>query len=279
MGKAVDINHRPINPGEIFKFGKRDIVFHLMYEKKMNSKFVQAFNYVIEKIKPQDFTNNLSSLKWDKGKNYHWASIKKDNIIFLIRHYRTHFTIYFKIEDYGLFHEINFDISSYGCFTFYTNTELLSDDESDERVDNNFLDLNNLIENIFNHINKNWLHLLSNSASLPRPKHVEIKNVWDGGKDFITSIDEFIFCCEELFGKYQEYFAINEVLEKIKTFKVGDMLGVYKITKIKTTVKDDYYHNVGIEIQNTNFPNSKPEFKDVYSLAHWHYNLIFPENK
>jgi len=58
--------------------------------------------------------------------------------------------------------------------------------------DNDFKDLDELIKPLISFIKENKVYWLSNEYSFPREKHIEIKNVWDGG-DSITSIDKFIF--------------------------------------------------------------------------------------
>lgn len=271
----IDINMRKFSPIEIFKFDKKDVVFELMYEKRMDSKFKQAFQYLLGRIKPQKFEGDLGKLVWDEGKNYHWISIEDGNVTLMFRKYQFHFTVYFRITESHKFKDIEFDESKYGCFIFHSDRDKLTDEESDRRYDNNYLDINESLAGLINHLREHGSHLLWNDHSFPRPKIVEIKNVWDGGKEHISSIDDFIFCCEELFEKYLEHFAMNETLEKIKTFKVGDMLDAYKITSMVTDVKDEYYHGVGLELQNTNFPDSKPSWADVYSLTRYYYEYVF----
>ena len=264
-----------IEPIEIFKFEKRCIVSHLMYEKKMDSKFKQAFLYLINKIKPQKFEDDLSKLEWD----YHWVCVQQDSVILLIRKYQFHFTIYFKIIKTEKFNEVEFDESNYGCFIFHTDRDRMSGEESDSLYNNNYLDLNECLGRLMSHLAEHGSHSLWNDSSFPRSKRIEIKNVWDGGRDDLSSIDDFAYCCEELFEKYLEHFAMNEMLEKIKTFKVGDMLDTYKITYASTEVKDEYYHGVGLSLFNTNFPNSKESWADVYSLSRYYYNYVFPNKK
>lgn len=253
------------SPLEIFKFEKRDIVFHLMYEKKMDSKFKQAFKYLIEKIKPQKFDGDMAKLEWEMGKNYNWTCVQQDNVTLLIRKYQFHFTIFFRI----------LKSSRYGCFIFHTDRDKMSDGESDRIYENNYLDINESLTPLMKYLDEHGSDALWNDHSFPRPKRVEIKNVWDGGREHISSIDDFIYCCEELFEKYLEHFAMNEMLEKIKTFKVGDMLSSYRITSIQTEVKDGYYHGVGMSMQNTNFPDSKESWCDVYSLSRYYYEYVF----
>jgi hypothetical protein len=90
----------------------------------------------------------------------------------------------------------------------------------------------------------------------------------------------FIFACDELFQRYLEIFSETEMLEKIKTMKVGDKIGddkyPYEVVEIRTEVKDDYYHGVGLVLKQTNFTGKTEEkWDDVYSLTRWRYNEVF----
>lgn len=271
----IDMHMKKCSPIEIFKFEKRDIVFELMYERKMDSKFKQAFRYLLDRIKPQKFEGDLGELEWEEGKSYNWIAIEDGNVTLMLRKYHSHFTVYFRIMDSQEFNGTTFDESNYGCFIFHSDREKMTGEESDQRVDDNYLDLNTCFAELIKHLREKGSHMLWNPYSLVRPKFVDVKNIWDGGREHITSIDLFIYCCEELFEKYLEHYAMNETLEKIKTFKVGDMLDAYKITSMITDVKDGYYHGVGLELQNTNFPDSKPSWADVYSLTRYYYEYVF----
>ena len=57
------------------------------------------------------------------------------------------------------------------------------------------------------------------------------------------------------------------------------MLDVYKIVDTSVILNDEYYHGVGLTLLNTNFPQSKPSWCDVYCLARYYYKYIFPETK
>ena len=225
-----------------------------------------------------DVVPDLSTLKWSEGKDYDWVAVKDDNIVLLFRKYRTHFTIFFKnkykisgdgddIDEY--FH------TDYGCFTFDTDTDQVSN--PDEYVDDNFKDLNLCLKDIITLIKNEKTHNLWNNCVIKREKYVEIKNVWDGGED-ITSIDMLIFACDELFQKYLELFSENDMFEKVKTLKKGDIVGNYKVLEVNLNLKDDYYHGVGLSLQSTN-GSDNISFDDVYSLTRWLYNDIFGISK
>ena len=59
------------------------------------------------------------------------------------------------------------------------------------------------------------------------------------------------------------------MLEKIKTLEVGQVLGGKKIIDIKTDVKNDSYHNVGVLFEGDSY------MKDVYCLTQYYYEEIF----
>ena len=259
----------------IFNFSKSDIVLHMIYEMELCIKMKEAFNYLEKNLIIQNPVVDLQELKWDKGKNYDWAMIRKGDITFIIRKYSVHFTIFIKYKKKEIvdkFEDIpEFTRSKYGCFTFSTDREKI--ENYDNYCDNNFIDLNNHINDIFKLIKKNHIHLLWNNAALKRPNYVEIKNIWNGGED-IQNIDQFIFCCEEIFGKYLEIFSEKDMLDKIKTLSIGDKIGEYEILSVETEVKDNYYHSAGLTLKGTNGKNSK-SFCDVYSLSRYYYKNIF----
>ncbi len=257
------------NKKDIFKFSARDITMHMYYDLKLCYKFESAFNYLLTKMPIQKLVKDLGKLKWEEGKNYDWAIVQKDNVIFIMRQYGNHFTIFTKIvseERYG---------TKFGCFTFNTDREKLPVGEYDSRCDNNFLDLNRYITSLFDFIGSGNIHSLWNNASLKREEYITIKNVWNGYEDF-SSIDDFIFCIEELFSKYLELFAQTDMFEKIKTIKKGDMVGHYEVLSVSTKLENEYYHGVGLKLKGTNGADSE-SFADVYSLARYYHDSIFPE--
>ncbi len=254
---------------DIFSFESRDIVTHMMYNMKLGDKFKESFVYLQNKMEIQEF-NSLEKLKWDKGKSYDWAGTKKENVIFIIRKYRSHFTVFYKVE------KKNDDYyASYGCFTYHTDKDKLPKELWDVYPDNDFIELNKSISDIFKLIADGLGGMLWNSASLPRPKYVNIKTIWSGGVESVSSIDEFIYCCEEIFSRYLEIFSKTDMLEKIKEFKVGQILNnKYEIIDIRTDVKNEYYHGVGLTLKGTNGRESE-DWKDVYSLTRWYLDDVF----
>lgn len=65
----------------------------------------------------------------------------------------------------------------------------------------------------------------------------------------------------------------NEMFEKIKTFKEGDSVGSYVITKVLTEVENDYYHSVRLTLKK----GDKESFHDVFSLCAFYYDIIFQQ--
>ncbi len=270
-----------INP-EIFGFDKRDVERYMIRELGLKKKFAKCFNYVHTSLsalnKPCKIPKDLEKLNWYKGKSYDWVSISDNNTFLVIRKYNTHFTIFFKnIPTKGDDYDIRYG-TKYGCFEFHTNTEHLSGDESDSYVDDNFKDINKYLKPIITLIKDDLAHAVWNSYSLKlknekqRPNHIEVKSVWDGD-DTIISIDKFIFACDELFHRYLEIFAQTEMLNHLKTLKKGDKIGSYTITKIKTDVKKDYFHDAGLEMKDD---RGDIKWQDVYGLTMFYYEDVFP---
>ncbi len=149
----------------------------------------------------------------------------------------------------------------------------MSDNEKDARVDDWALDLNKHIKDLFELAAKDQLWSLWNNLMFVRPDYVKVKCSWSGGEDDINNVDDFNFACEEIFHKFSEVFAENDMLEQVKKVKVGDKLGVYTVTAVKKTVKDDYYHDAGISWKN----DREEKWNDVYSLTRWYFSEMFPK--
>ena len=253
-----------------FSFSKSKIETYINYDLNLHQKFKESFKYLCSKMPVQTLVENLSTLDWYEGKNYNWAIISDESVTLIIRKYGKHFTIFtrsrikFVDDDDDLY---SYHVK-YACFTFFSDLEKV--ENVSDYDDNDFKDLDELIKPLISFIKENKVYWLSNEYSFPREKHIEIKNVWDGG-DSITSIDKFIFCCEELFQRHLELFAETDMLEKIKNFNIGDKVGVYEVTSIATKVKDNYYHAVGLHLKRGN----EETFHDVYSLSTFYYDDIF----
>ena len=281
----------------LFEFDKKQVERYMMNKLGLKEKFVAGFNYVYKNLGINLIPEDISTLEWYEGKNYNWVTmvdnLDKPSIKIIIRHYHNHFTIFFKnIKDDKYDIRDNEDefndlySNRFGCIEFYTNTSNLSGDESDSYVNDNFKDINKYLPNMVKMIKDGDAHSVWNSLCLKldtekdRPKHIEVRCIWDGGDD-ISSIDKFIFACDELFQRYLEIFSETEMFEKIKTLKVGDMCGRYEVVSINTDLEDededDYYHDVGLELKGTNGADSV-SWQDVYDLSRWYLESVFSNN-
>lgn len=274
---------------ELFKFEKSDITRHIEYELKTLSKFKEPLNYIIKnfirlghslEIKSLDKKINLNKVKENEGKNYHWSVFIYKNITLVVRRYRHHLTIFTKV-DKGIDRWDSPKVD-YGAFTLNTDFEKFGDkhDEMmDKYYDKPFLDLEVIIKGLFKILleRDGGVHWVWNSASLKRPDHVKIELAFADKN--ISSLDNFVFCMEEIDNIYLSLFAENTMVQKLKELKtkVGKKLDKrYKIGKVTTTIKDDYYHAVGLELIDT-LSKETSSFKDVYSLTRYYFETIFKD--
>lgn len=257
---------------ESFSFNKRDVANYLLRTLNANSKFRESFNYLSNTLELNPVVKDLGELEWNKGKNYDWVALQDDNLTLLIRNYRHSFTIYFKLKDNtkeeSLFNDMYY--SRYGCFLFETDIDKVKNPDS--YYDNKFKDLNKHLKSLINLIKNKRIHCLCNSVSFPRPKHVDVKNVWDGDDSSVESIDLFTYALVELFQKHLDIFSENDMFEHIKTLKNGDMIGYNIVLEVRTKLENDYYHGVGLTIKD-HFHNEK--YCDVYHLTRYYYDDIF----
>ena len=268
---------------KLFKFEKRDIVDKIRYEMDLFSKVRKPITFIIETLINLGHSITLTSLedvelnnvKPNKGKNYNWFVVKFENIELLIRTYGTHFTIFTKANILRGTHSY----TEYGAFTFFSDIKKMTPEMEDKMheayYENPFIDLNVCIKNIIELILKGSFHSLWNSVSLPRPKHVEIKIAYNNEE--ISSLDNFAFCLEEIDSIYLELFAQTTMFEKLKTLsnRIGEQFDrQYIIKEIRTELKDDYYHGVGIVLIDK---DDKTKFVDVYSLSAYYYGNVFTE--
>jgi len=244
---------------ELLKFEKDTLTNFINYECKLPRKIKKSFGFVVEKLGEQN-VKTISKLKWKEGKNYDWAALRSGNIRMLIRKYHLHFTFYCEFTKFvdHPYKDVEFSI-----FTYYSDTDLLkTDQEKDARCDDNFIDIDESFDSMLKIINEGRAHLLWNSYSVNIPKHVEIKIAMLGPS--IYSFDKLVFAAEELSNIEIEVFAEIDMWNILKKIKVGDMVGKSKISGISKTLKDDYYHGLGITLSDDN------SFKDVYSLTNWY---------
>lgn len=258
---------------EIFNFDDNRSKERYFRDKNLYTKIKFCFKYLenylpVNKVS-KDNTFDFSTLKIDEGKNYDWFFLVSDNVKLLFRQYGNHFTIFaLNIHKEGDY------FNKMSQFSIHDNLEKISDKIHDHYVDNPFLSIEKMLPQLFKMVEEGDLRSMWNDLCLEREKFTEVKTAFVGDEG-VDSLDDVIFGCDELFQMYLEKFSENEMLEKIKTLKVGDMFSSYKITKIRTEVEDEYYHGVGLNYINTNFPDSKADWSDVYSLTRWHYDEIF----
>lgn len=259
-------------PIDIFKFEKRDVTNFMLYKLHLGSKIKDCFNYLGSKLGIQKLPKSLSKLKWSKGKNYDWAFFVKDNVTFGLRQYRDHFTIFTKKEkgddDWN---------SKYTIFTFHVNRDKMTDAERD-KYENEFddhytIELQKYIDELIELAKNDHIHSLWNTVTFKRSDYIDVKCYWSGGDSDIDDIDGFNYACEEIFQKSLEVFSENDMFDALKKIKIGDKLGEYTVTGVAKTLKDNYYHNVGLNWKS----NKKEEFNDVYRLTRWHFALLFPQ--
>lgn len=282
----------------VLKFDKRDVESMIARDLKLPKRMSKSFDFIYDKLvkfgKFIDLTGkteiDFEDVKKDEGKNYDWFAVKYDEIYLIIRCYHAHFTIFIRsIEPDEFMVKINPDAvrKSYGAFTLYTNTENMSDEESDSRVDYPFQDINKCIFNLFPLIKEDNFHSLWNDLSFQRPEFCEVKQAfyqrggWGSDVD-IYSIDLMIYCAEELSNEHTTHFAQNEMVEKVKTIKVGDKISSYLVEEVRTDLGDSdepYYHGVGLCLKNTNFEDSKASWSDVYSLTQFYFDYMFPREE
>lgn len=259
---------------ELFKFDKKDIERYFIRDLNIMTRIQKSFKYLANKLGIQK-VSSLENAKWYEGKSYNWCVITKGNVTLLIRKYGCHFTIYTELKIVEKFKTISYKEYKYGIFTYSTNRDMLSDKNSDARIDNPFMDIDESLNQLFEIIEKQKLFIIWNNHSFTRPKHIEVEIVMND-RD-INSYDLLIYACEEISLLERNFFAENEMLEKIKTFEIGKVLpNGYIILDIITDLNNDYYHNVGLKIKNT-FAEEK--FLDVYSLTEWYYNDIFSDEE
>ena len=274
---------------KLFNFKERDIQFYIEHELKTFTKCKGVFDYVVSNLiklgQSIEVTNlkdfDFNKMKENEGKNYHWSVIQYKRMTFLIRRYNHHLTIFTKV-DKGRNDYYDGKVYEYGAFMIETDFEKFGDkhDEMMEMYwDAPFTDLNTIFHNLVKCI-KHYeysIHGVWNDHSLPTPKHVEIKNIYHGTS--LDSIDKFTFAMEELSQIHLCIFAETTILKKLESLKGKEgenLTDRYILKEVRTEVKDEYYHGVGLTVIDTFGGKSKDEWSDVYSLAHFNLEYVFP---
>lgn len=275
---------------EIFKFDKDEIVRHIRYDLEMFSKAKEPLDYICEKLEETGHSLTLTSLskinlkkvKEKEGKNYNWSVVKYKNVRLLIRTYKQHLTIFTKVEK----KDGKYDRTEYGAFTFHTNMDLFKGDDDkhdqimDEFYNNPFRDLNKCAKQLFEVLIERGVYWVWNSACWKTPECVQVKLAYE--KESIHSIDEFVFCMEEIDHLHCQVFAENTMFKKLPELKgrVGKSFDhQYNIKSISSKLsKDEYYHGVGLLLEDKK-DKKNTSFKDVYTLTRWYKENVFEEKE
>lgn len=263
-----------------FIFDNHDIERFIVSDLKLLSDIKKSFDYIYGKLLATgnallcvatDTDYNLESREWSEGKNYKWLAIGCDGQVkMLIRSYGGHHMVFCKNTTTRKYREETYQEFRYSAFTFNTCTDHLSDDESDFYCENSYHDLQNAMSQIILMVTENKINSVWNSHSLTRPRHVEVKPVYDAEQ--LYSIDQLIFCAEELSNKHMELFAEQDMLAMLKSLPdvVGQDFDRGVIKSVKTEFpkqyQDPYYHGVGIEVKET---DGRIKFVDVYTLSRY----------
>ena len=269
---------------ELFNFSKNDIIKHIEYELKTLNGFKKSIDYIIKNlqksgnslaVKNINKIPNLSKIKERKGKNYDWSCISYKDITLVIRKYNHHLTIFTKIKN----NKPSLHKYDYGAFTMNSDTDKIDDGILDSYLnnayDNPFSDLNDIILELLTLLSEKSVCNVWNSYSLRRPKHVDIKYVFENND--ISNLELYVYCMEEVSNVYLEMFAETDMLKRLSYFicKTDEMLDDrYKIGKVINIVKGGYYHNVGMGLIDT-MGGNKERFTDVYSLTRWYIKNMF----
>lgn len=253
-------------------FDKRKITDYLRYDIKSIENFKESFEYLRTKL-PKNDLQDLSICKWHETKNYDYCLIEVDDLTFIIRQFRKHFTLFIKQSVNHKIRDFDYDKSSYHIVTFFVNEEIEGYVERYDVIDH-YKELNDTLPKIIElGKERNKLWLIDNSAAIPVPNYVKIETALHGEE--IYNINTYIFALEELFGLHFQFFCETEMIEKIKEFNVGDKFKYGVITKVAIDLEmhgdDPYYHSVGLEVTT----DGKVEFKDIYTLASYYYDDVF----
>ena len=265
---------------KLFKFDKDDIMRHIEYELRTTEKFREPMNFVIKGLAKNTLAvksldkPGLDKVKQRKGKNYNWSVFTYENVTLVVRQYHQHLTVFTKVAKPSKKTILGIESKNeYGAFLLNTDMEKFGDkhDEMmDEYWEKPFTDLEAIFKNLIKVLQERGVYWVWNSSCLKTPKHVELRLAFDG--DRINSVDDFIFCMEEVSSMYLELFAESVTVKRLKEIETGQVLNeYYKVGKITTEVKNDYYHAVGMELAR----GKEKSFNDVYSLTRYYFKEVF----
>lgn len=264
----------------LIEFDGEEIKRYMQYEMKVLERNKESFRYTFNALKKLGHVVtigtepiDLNKGKWNEGKSYHWLAVDGDNVRLIIRRYGEHFTIYTAHIQKKEYKSSSWTETRMSGFTFYSNTSANTEKPNEDFYwENHAFDLNNILPQIIEMIKENKVHFVTNSAALKLPKWVETKLILDS--ESIYSIDRLIYACEELSNIHAQLFSETDMLEKIKSIEIGHVVERKKVSKIVTEVKNNYYHAVGLEVEDE---KGKKDFHDVYRLTRHYMEYIFPE--
>ena len=275
----------------LFEFEKREIEHFLEYEVKIFQKFKEPLNYVINKLTELGHCYvidplvkiNLNDIKEKEGKSYHWSVITTGKVTLVIRRFKQHLTIFTKVVSDKKERFSCGNRTEYGAFTFHVELSKFGEDRdqmSELYYSKPFTGLNEIITDLLILLatrDGGGVGWVWNSVSLKRPDYVDIKLAFSSKS--ISSLDAFVFCMEELSEIYLTLFAETTMITKLKEYENKTDIALnnrYKIGVVTTTVKDDYYHAVGLVLIDT-MDKNKEKFQDVYSLSRYYFDDLFKE--
>lgn len=267
---------------QVFKFEKRDITSVISYKLKLKERISKSINYVSEKLKMlghYQYYDNIADCKtlsedlFREEKNDKWITLEFENIKLVIRHFRQHFTIFYNsVTIYPLDNGGEYKEPATGCFEFLINLKKCTRDEHDEVLETSYEIFIEHLPTMIQMLKDNKIHAIWNDLSFKRPKFCDAKTYFKNYE--IDDVDHYIFCAEEISRMHLFLFAENEMYEKLKDLKVGDIFySEVKINRISTKNDNHYYHSAGIEVED----RGRTEFHDVYSLTRWYLQYIFPD--
>ena len=244
-------------------FEKDSVTRYMEQELMVFDKLQESFDYVASKLAHQA-PGDLNDIKWDEDKNYDWCVIVDGSATLIIRKYQSHFTIYTRSSIERVLSSHTYVRKRYSSFTFF------SEYGDDDTIDNPFIYLNKALPAIIKLVQDDKVSFIWNSHSFDCPKEAKVTLISSG--ENIHSIDQMIFALDELTQMHLVLFSENEMLEAISKYNVGDQFNSqYNIKDVKTVVKDNYYHAVGLSLVDA---KGESKWEDVYSLTRWYYDDV-----
>lgn len=246
-------------------------------ENNILFKLKYSFKYIKDKIPTNSITADGENLKMNEGKNYNWYKFEHKNVTMIVREYGNHKTIYCMVKS-----KDDERKSSYfdKLHILIMNDENIPTEMADEVHENYNGSMMLLLKPMMDLLSENKTSVFEHRLKDVKPSYTKIEMVYSS-EETVYSLDMLMFACDEIFHIHMCLFSENDVLEKLKTLKVGDKFGGYReIVSIKTDIKDEYYHAVGLTTKRTDefgmLHEKKDEWMDVYSITRWRLECMFP---